>query len=366
MEPGAEQRRMETVGHPEASLDEAGPWWTWGPYLSERAWGSVREDYSASGDAWSYFPHDHARSRAYRWNEDGLAGPVHPAPGPLLRARLLERRGPDPQGADLRAGRAGGQPRRGRQGVLVVPRRHPQPLLPEVALPLPAARLPLRRPGRGERPTRPDPARVRAARHRHLRRGPLLEDRGDLRQGRPDRPLPPDPRHQRGSGRSDPARAAAPVVPRHLVVGRPPRRRRTIQVDGGPDGDLIADHPRAGTYRLAAAPGPDGVRPDAAVLRQRDQQPADLRRRGRRRAYPKDAHQRPRGRRRRHGEPGADRHEVRLVVPRRGPGRRDPRAAAAAVVPHRRRPLRARAGRGSASTRCSPTGRPRPTSSTPT
>ena len=49
-------------------------WKRWGPYLSERAWGSVREDYSAGGTAWDYFPHDHARSRAYRWNEDGLAG----------------------------------------------------------------------------------------------------------------------------------------------------------------------------------------------------------------------------------------------------------------------------------------------------
>jgi hypothetical protein len=50
------------------------PWRHWGPYLSERAWGTVREDYSAGGDAWEFFPHDHARSRAYRWNEDGLAG----------------------------------------------------------------------------------------------------------------------------------------------------------------------------------------------------------------------------------------------------------------------------------------------------
>jgi hypothetical protein len=52
----------------------ASPWRRWGPYLSERAWGTVREDYSADGDAWAFFPHDHARSRAYRWNEDGLAG----------------------------------------------------------------------------------------------------------------------------------------------------------------------------------------------------------------------------------------------------------------------------------------------------
>lgn len=49
-------------------------WYQWGPYLSERAWGTVREDYSPYGTAWDFFPHDHARSRAYRWNEDGLAG----------------------------------------------------------------------------------------------------------------------------------------------------------------------------------------------------------------------------------------------------------------------------------------------------
>ena len=50
------------------------PWRAWGPYLSERAWGTVREDYSDHGNAWEYFPHDHARSRAYRWGEDGMAG----------------------------------------------------------------------------------------------------------------------------------------------------------------------------------------------------------------------------------------------------------------------------------------------------
>ena len=49
-------------------------WQDWGPYLAERAWGTVREDYSADGDAWASFPHDHARSRTYRWNEDGMAG----------------------------------------------------------------------------------------------------------------------------------------------------------------------------------------------------------------------------------------------------------------------------------------------------
>jgi hypothetical protein len=56
------------------SPDHTAPWRSWGPYVSERAWGTVREDYSATGEAWDYFPHDHARSRAYRWSEDGLAG----------------------------------------------------------------------------------------------------------------------------------------------------------------------------------------------------------------------------------------------------------------------------------------------------
>src|SRR6187399_2238892 len=50
------------------------PWRLWGPYLSERQWGTVREDYSGDGNAWDYFTHDHARSRAYQWGEDGLGG----------------------------------------------------------------------------------------------------------------------------------------------------------------------------------------------------------------------------------------------------------------------------------------------------
>lgn len=58
----------------EEALNLNTPWKKWGPYLSERQWGTVREDYSNFGDAWSFFTHDQARSRAYRWGEDGLAG----------------------------------------------------------------------------------------------------------------------------------------------------------------------------------------------------------------------------------------------------------------------------------------------------
>ena len=57
-----------------ATTERHADWKRWGPYLSERAWGTVREDYSANGTAWEYLPHEHARSRAYRWNEDGLGG----------------------------------------------------------------------------------------------------------------------------------------------------------------------------------------------------------------------------------------------------------------------------------------------------
>ncbi len=64
----AEQKRLQE------NLANQAPWRRWGPYLSERQWGGVREDYSADGDAWNYFPHDIARSRAYRWGEDGLGG----------------------------------------------------------------------------------------------------------------------------------------------------------------------------------------------------------------------------------------------------------------------------------------------------
>jgi Mannosylglycerate hydrolase MGH1-like glycoside hydrolase domain len=64
----AELRRLQE------STERRVPWKRWGPYVSERAWGTVREDYSANGDAWRYFPFDQARSRAFRWNEDGLAG----------------------------------------------------------------------------------------------------------------------------------------------------------------------------------------------------------------------------------------------------------------------------------------------------
>ena len=131
------------------------PWRLWGPYLSERQWGTVREDYSASGDAWNYFTHDQARSRAYRWGEDGLAGISDEQQLLCFARRALERQGPDPQGAALRADQQRGQPRRRRQGVLLLPRLDADALVHEVPLQVPAGGVSLRRPRPDEPAARP-------------------------------------------------------------------------------------------------------------------------------------------------------------------------------------------------------------------
>src|SRR5712692_5533465 len=98
---GAERKRLADDARREKN------WKRWGPYLSERQWGTVREDYSADGSCWAYFPHDHARSRAYRWGEDGLLGicdregrmcfalSLWNGCDPILKERLFGVCGPD-------------------------------------------------------------------------------------------------------------------------------------------------------------------------------------------------------------------------------------------------------------------------------
>ena len=174
-----EQRRLNEA------REKGIPWKKWGPYLSERQWGTVREDYSEDGNAWDYFTHDQARSRAYRWGEDGLGGHLGRQAAPLLRARALEREGPDPQGAALRPDQQRGEPRRGRQGVLLLPRLDADALVHEVPVQVPAGRVPVPRPGGDEPRAGPRGARVRAARHGRLRRRPLLRRVRRVRQGGP-------------------------------------------------------------------------------------------------------------------------------------------------------------------------------------
>jgi len=100
------QRDAESLRLEEAAARRKN-WQRWGPYLSERQWGTVREDYSADGNAWGYFPHDHARSRAYRWGEDGLLGicdrecrlcfalALWNGRDPILKERLFGLAGPE-------------------------------------------------------------------------------------------------------------------------------------------------------------------------------------------------------------------------------------------------------------------------------
>jgi hypothetical protein len=97
----AEELRLEQARTREAN------WQRWGPYLAERQWGTVREDYSSGGDAWNYFSHDQARSRAYRWGEDGLLGvcdrecrlcfalALWNGRDPILKERLFGLTGPE-------------------------------------------------------------------------------------------------------------------------------------------------------------------------------------------------------------------------------------------------------------------------------
>src|SRR5262245_4303832 len=108
---GGPMRFEATMNTEERRLQESrartANWQRWGPYLSERQWGTVREDYSPNGTAWNYFPHDHARSRAYRWGEDGLLGitdrecrlcfalALWNSRDPILKERLFGLAGPE-------------------------------------------------------------------------------------------------------------------------------------------------------------------------------------------------------------------------------------------------------------------------------
>ena len=187
---------------------------------AERQWGTVREDYSAGGHELELLP---ARSRAQPCLPLGRG---RPARG-LRTARdgscfaVAPRNGadPDPQRAPVRAHGARGQPRRGRQGGVLLPRRDADPLVRQGPLQVSAARVPLRRPRRGERAARAARPRVRARRHGRLRRRPLLRRHRRARQGLPRRRA----RHHHGrqprARGGAPGRAADALVPQHLGLG---------------------------------------------------------------------------------------------------------------------------------------------------
>ena len=243
-----------------------------------------------------------------------------------LVARALERERPDPEGAHVRPHRAAGEPRRGRQGVLVVPRRAAEPRAAEVALPLPAGRVPVRRSSSTTAAGLQRP-RAGAARHGRLRRRPLLGGRRHLRQGLADRGADADRAREPRAGRGDDRRAADALVPQHVVVGRRATRGRRIEGDGSA---LVVSEgtPRRLPARRRARPGRRGAR--GALLRERDERAARLRV-GRDDALPEGRDQRPRRLGRGDRQPGGLRHEGRVPLPRDRRRRRQGRAAAQAA-----------------------------------
>src|SRR3954454_8560729 len=162
----AEKRRIEE------SRNGAKDWRRWGPYLSERQWGTVREDYSPYGTAWDYLTHDQARSRSYRWGEDGIAG--FSDNRQLLCLSIALWNGRDPILKERLFGLTNGE---GNHGEDVKELYYYLDAVPSYAYArmvykLPQAAIPLRMVDRGERaPPRFDRDGIRVDRHRHLRRG---------------------------------------------------------------------------------------------------------------------------------------------------------------------------------------------------
>ena len=203
------------------------PWRKWGPYLSERQWGTVREDYSDDGDAWDYFTHDQARSRAYRWGEDGLAGlsddqqqlcfalALWNGADPILKERLFGLTNSEGNhGEDVKEYYfyLDSTPTHSYMKWLY---KYPQ-------RPYPYDDLVRDEPQRGRAELG-----VRAARYRGLRRRPLLRRRRRIREGRRRRTIliritAHQPRARAGAA----ARPAHAVVPQHLdVAARTPSAR---------------------------------------------------------------------------------------------------------------------------------------------
>ena len=141
-------------------------------------------------------------------------------PAAVLRPGPVERPGPDPQGAAVRADQQRREPRRGRQGVLLLPRLDADALVHEVPLQVPAGGLPVRRPRGDEPPTGPARLRVRAARHGRVRPGSLLRRVRRVREGVAGGRPRPGHRVESRSRAGCAARAADAVVSEHLVVGR--------------------------------------------------------------------------------------------------------------------------------------------------
>ncbi len=207
----AEQRRIE-----ENNLQQQ-RWHLWGPYLSDRQWGTVREDYSANGDAWNYLSHDQARSRAYRWGEDGLGGisdykqrlcfawAFWNGQDPILKERLFGLTGPQGNhGEDVKElyWYLDNTPSHSYMRMLY---RYPQARFPYEEL--------------ISRNAAPNGARIRTLAHQCSGGAPLLRYRDRLCQKNPGRHFDSCNRDQPWTGAGDVAFSADVLVSQYLELG---------------------------------------------------------------------------------------------------------------------------------------------------
>ena len=293
------------------------PWRKWGPYLSERQWGTVREDYSEDGDAWDYFTHDQARSRAYRWGEDGLAG-ISDDKQRLCFALALWN-GKDPILKERLFGLTNSEGNHGEdvKEYYFYLDSTPTHSYMKYLYKYPQARLPLRRPRRDE----PRRRRGSELEYELLDTGVFDEDRYfdvfvEYAKAAPEDILIRITARQPRAGGGRAAPPADALVPQHLVVldrghaAKPALRagRRRPRASAS----LAATHPELGR----ALPLLRRRRP-AALHRERDQQRAALR--GTERASPTSrtgsttTSSTARGR----GEPGQGGHQGRGALPAR-------------------------------------------------
>ena len=304
---GAESERVAGFGRLEDGLRQAGDWYRWGPYVSERQWGTVREDYSPDGEAWDYLPHDHARSRAYRWGEDGLAGFCDIEQRLCLGLALWNGR--DPILKERAFGLTGAQ---GNHGEDVKEYWWYLDAIPSHAwnrwrYHYPQAAFPYE-----------DLIDRNAARNRQQPEYELI-DTGVFDDGRYwitevhyAKAGPDDLLMTISVTNAGPDAETLHVLPTAWFrntwswddSGKP-----ALAAAGGRAGRTAARrasrHPFVGELELLAGPGPDGAAADGAVLRERDERGAAVRR-GAGHAVPEGRHQRPRGQRGADSQPGPD------------------------------------------------------------
>ena len=310
---GAERERVDGFGKLEDGLRQASDWYLWGPYVSERQWGTVREDYSADGEAWDYLPHDAARSRAYRWGEDGLAGFCDVEQRLCLGLALWNGR--DPILKERPFGLTGAEANHGEDVkeywwyLDAIPshawnrwRYH----YPQAAFPYEDLLAENRRRGKY------DPE------YELLDTGVFDDDRYWVIEVRYAKADPTDLLMTVRVTNAGPDADTLHVLPtawfRNTWSWDVDAPKPVLAAAGGPA--VSVEHPFLGSLELLAGAGPDGTSP-VPLFCENETNLARLYGAAATTAVPEGRDQRPRGRRRGHGQPRPAGHQVRLLVPAR-------------------------------------------------